>query len=214
MNLMSVKRVVLALVVCAAVAGAAAVDAQQRAGWNAQGAAHAHVAGVPRRRRRPATVHAGRREVRVPPLEWVNVPDNVVSFVLLLRDPDVALQRKVEDSLHWLIFNIPGSARGLPEGVQPIPRLPDGTVQAQNRRGIIGYLGPGAPPPGPRHHYTFELFALDMKLDLGPEATRAQVLSAIDGHILGKAVLVGPLPHVVRSCSSRAGIADPAPSRG
>ena len=127
-----------------------------------------------------------------PPLEWVNVPDKVVSFVLLFRDPDVALQRRVEDSLHWLVFNIPGTAVGLPEGIPTTAeRLPDGTIQAKNRRGIIGYLGPGAPPPAPRHHYTFELFAVDMKLDLGPDATRKQVLEAIDGHILGKAVLVG-----------------------
>src|SRR5262245_52274938 len=187
---MQMNRIAAALAVCAAVAATTAADAQ-RAG------------GTPRERltlTSPAFPDGGDVPPRFtqavekyvsPPLEWVNVPDNVVSFVLLLRDPDVALQRKVEDSLHWLIFNIPGSARGLPEGVQPSPGLPDGTVQAQNRRGIIGYLGPGAPPPGPRHHYTFELFALDIKLDLGPDATRAQVLSAIDGHILGKAVLVG-----------------------
>ena len=126
-----------------------------------------------------------------PKLEWVNVPEATVSFVLLFRDPDVALQRKVEDSLHWLLFNIPGSARELPEAVPAIPRLPDGTVQAQNRRGIVGYLGPGAPPPGPRHHYTFELFALDITLPFGIEATRADVLKAIEGHILDKAVLMG-----------------------
>jgi Raf kinase inhibitor-like YbhB/YbcL family protein len=186
------NRMALVLVVCA-IAGVA-VDAQQRAGG-------AGGTGRPRLTlTSPAFEDGGDVPARFtqavekyvsPPLEWVNVPENVVSFVLLLRDPDVALQRKVEDSLHWLIFNIPGSARGLPEGVQPIPRLPDGTVQGQNRRGIVGYLGPGAPPPGPRHHYTFELYALDFKLDLGPDATRAQVLSAIDGHILGKAVLVG-----------------------
>jgi Raf kinase inhibitor-like YbhB/YbcL family protein len=126
-----------------------------------------------------------------PALEWVNVPEGTVGFVLLFRDPDVALQRKVEDSLHWLLFNIPGSARGLPEGIAAVPRLADGTVQAKNRRGIVGYLGPGAPPPGPQHHYTFELFAVDIKLDLDPEATRAQVLAAIDGHVVGKAVLMG-----------------------
>ncbi len=52
-------------------------------------------------------------------------------------------------------------------------------------------MGPGAPAAGPDHHYTFELFALDTKLDLGPDATRAEVLKAMEGHILGKAVLVG-----------------------
>ena len=52
-------------------------------------------------------------------------------------------------------------------------------------------MGPGAPAAGPYHHYTFELFALDKKLDLGPDATREDVLKAINGHILGKGVLVG-----------------------
>lgn len=52
-------------------------------------------------------------------------------------------------------------------------------------------MGPGGSTAGPYHHYTFELFALDTKLDLGPDATRVDVLKAMDGHILGKAVLVG-----------------------
>jgi phosphatidylethanolamine-binding protein (PEBP) family uncharacterized protein len=55
----------------------------------------------------------------------------------------------------------------------------------------VGYRGPGAGAAGPYHHYTFELYALDTKLDLGPDATRADVLKAMDGHILGKAALVG-----------------------
>jgi len=126
-----------------------------------------------------------------PRLQWTNVPANTVTFVLILHDPDVALQRKLEDALHWIILNIPGTARGLPNGVPINTQLPDGSVQLKNRRGWIGYMGPGAPAAGPSHHYTFELFALDQKLDLGPEATRDDVLKAIDGHILGKAVLIG-----------------------
>jgi hypothetical protein len=55
----------------------------------------------------------------------------------------------------------------------------------------VGYTGPGAGAPGPYHHYTLELYAIDMKLDLARDATRNVVLKAIDGHILGKAVLVG-----------------------
>jgi Raf kinase inhibitor-like YbhB/YbcL family protein len=125
-----------------------------------------------------------------PALQWTGVPDGTISFVLILHDPDGAPQKKVEDWLHWLIFNIPGSARGLPEGVPVRAQLPDGTIQAMNR-GINGYLGPGAPASGPYHHYMFELFALDTTLDLGADATRAEVLKAIDGHILGKSVTVG-----------------------
>lgn len=127
-----------------------------------------------------------------PKLEWTNVPNGTVSFALILHDPDVALQKKTDDVLHWMIFNIPGSARELAEGIpNSSATLPDGTVQAKNLRGAVGFMGPGAGAAGPYHHYTFELFALDTKLDLGADATRADVLNAMQGHILGKGVLVG-----------------------
>jgi Raf kinase inhibitor-like YbhB/YbcL family protein len=126
-----------------------------------------------------------------PKLQWSNVPPNTMSFVLIAHDPDVAIEKKTGDVLHWMAFNIPGSARELPEGVPADAKLADGTVQAKNRRGAVGFLGPGAPAVGPYHHYTFELFALDTKLDLGPDAMRADVLNAMEGHIVGKGVLVG-----------------------
>ena len=126
-----------------------------------------------------------------PKLEWTNVPPNTVSFVLYMHDPDTAGQRKIDDTLHWLILNIPGTAKELPGNVNTDPKLPDGTIQLKNQGGVVGYRGPGAGAAGPYHHYTFELFALDTKLDLGPDATRPDVLKAIDRHILGKGVLVG-----------------------
>ena len=126
-----------------------------------------------------------------PQLEWTHVPEGTVSFVLILHDPDVAMRKTTDDVLHWMAFNIPGSSHGLPEGVPTEAKLPDGTIQAKNSHGGVGFVGPGAPAAGPYHHYTFELFALDTKLDLGPEATRAEVLKAIGGHILGKGVLEG-----------------------
>ncbi len=126
-----------------------------------------------------------------PKLEWKNVPANTVSFALIMRDPDTAPQKKVVDILHWLVINIPATARELPEGVAAEAKLSDGTIQAKNFRNAVGYLGPGAGAAGPHHHYTWELFALDIKLELTPDATRAEVLSAMDGHILGKGVVVG-----------------------
>jgi hypothetical protein len=127
-----------------------------------------------------------------PKLEWTNVPNGTATFALILHDPDVALQKKTDDVLHWMVFNIPGSARELPSGpTATAAMMADGTVQAKNLRGGIGFMGPGAPANGPYHHYTFELFALDTKLALGPDATQADVLKAMDGHILGKGVLVG-----------------------
>jgi Raf kinase inhibitor-like YbhB/YbcL family protein len=126
-----------------------------------------------------------------PKLEWTNVPAGTVTFALIFHDPDVALQKRTDDVLHWMTFNIPGSARELPEGMAATAQMPDGTIQAKNLRGAVGFMGPGAGAAGPHHHYTFELFALDTKLDLGVDATRADVLKGMDGHIIGKGVLVG-----------------------
>jgi Raf kinase inhibitor-like YbhB/YbcL family protein len=123
------------------------------------------------------------------PLKWTYVPDGVVSFVLLFHDPDAAINKTSEDVLHWMAFNIPGTTRELPEAVPATAQLPDGTIQIKNRRGAIGFLGPGAGAAGPYHHYTFELFALDTKLTLGPDATRADVMAAMQGHIVTKAVM-------------------------
>lgn len=130
-------------------------------------------------------------DAKSPKLDWTHVPAGTQSFAIIFHDPDVAIQRKTGDVLHWMIFNIPGTATGLPGGVPAEAKLPDGAINAKNLRGGVGYMGPGAPPAGPYHHYTFELFALDTKLDLGPDATRDEVLAAMQGHILGKAVLEG-----------------------
>lgn len=126
-----------------------------------------------------------------PELEWTNVPPGTQTFVLLFHDPDVALQRKLNDVTHWIAWNIPGSTTKLPEGVKEGGTSPDGMIQGKNTRGNNAFMGPGAPATGPDHHYTFELFALDTKLDLGPDATREQVMNAMDGHIIGKAVWEG-----------------------
>jgi Raf kinase inhibitor-like YbhB/YbcL family protein len=125
-----------------------------------------------------------------PKLEWKNVPMGTVSFVLLMHDPDAALQKKTDDVTHWMAFNIPGTATELAGGQTADAKLADGTIQIVNRGGKVGFMGPGAGAAGPYHHYTFELFALDTKLDLGPDATREQVIAAMQGHINGKGVLV------------------------
>ena len=126
-----------------------------------------------------------------PELTWTNTPPGTVTFLLLFHDPDVALQRKLMDVTHWIAWNIPGDATKLEEGIKEGATLPNGMVQGKNTRGANAYMGPGAPPTGPEHHYTFELFALDTKLDAGPDASREDVMRAMDGHILGKAVWEG-----------------------
>jgi len=128
-----------------------------------------------------------------PALAWTNVPSGTQSFVLHMRDPDVARNKTTEDQVHWLVWNIPGTAAGLPENVPKGAQLPDGSQQISASGPV--YRGPGAPATGPMHHYTFEVFALDTKLDVQPGAdaweTRTKLWAAMNGHILGKAVYVG-----------------------
>jgi Raf kinase inhibitor-like YbhB/YbcL family protein len=125
-----------------------------------------------------------------PRLSWVSVLPNAVSFTLIVHDPDTSRSMTTEDVLHWMVFNIPAEVRELPEGLPPTVQLPNGATQGKNRTGAPGYAAMAA-GPGPYHHYVFELFALDTKLSVGPDATRAEVLKAMDGHILEKAVMVG-----------------------
>jgi len=128
-----------------------------------------------------------------PELKWSQVPPGTQTFVLLMHDPEPVLNKGSKmDITHWLVWNIPGTSTGLAEGVAA-GELADGTRQVSLRSNA--YMGPGA-PPGPYHHYTFELYALDTKLDVPqgtPQeaaATRTAVINAMDGHVVGKAVLV------------------------
>jgi len=125
-----------------------------------------------------------------PALAWTNTPAGTQSFALVVDDPDTALQHTTNEVLHWAAFNIPATATSLPEGVPTEASLPDGTVQPLNTGKKNGFMGPGA-RGNVYHHYTFQLYALDTKLNLGPDATRAQIMAAMDGHVLAKAVLVG-----------------------
>ena len=128
-----------------------------------------------------------------PAITWSNVPAGTQSFVLHMHDMDVARNKTTDDQVHWVVWNIPATATGLTEGQPKGAQLPDGSYQISATGQV--YRGPGAPATGPVHHYMFELYALDSKLDVQPTAdafeTRANVIKAIQGHILGKAVYGG-----------------------
>jgi Raf kinase inhibitor-like YbhB/YbcL family protein len=129
--------------------------------------------------------YAGREGVQ-PGFTFSNAPDNTVSYAIIFHDLDVALQGGTNDVLHWLAWNIPAAAKGIPEG-----SLPAGSVTGRNIAGQNSYFGPGA-PPGPRyHHYVFELYALSANLDLPSTAGRAELLAAMEGKIVAKAAYVG-----------------------
>lgn len=128
-----------------------------------------------------------------PPISWTNTPAGTVSFLLHMHDMEFTRNHTSEDMLHWLVWNIPGTATGLPETFPMGSPQPDGTSQISPGGPV--YRGPGAPPTGPKHHYVFELYALDTKLDIQPGTdafeTRSNIFKAIQGHVLGKAVYMG-----------------------
>ena len=128
-----------------------------------------------------------------PAINWANPPAGTQSFVLNMRDMDVARNRTTDDQAHWVVWNIPATTTGLPEGVPKGSQRPDGSYQISATGPV--YRGPGAGATGPRHHYMFELYALDTRLDVQPTAdafeTRANVMKAMQGHVLGKAVYGG-----------------------
>jgi hypothetical protein len=124
-----------------------------------------------------------------PPLEWANAPAGTAGFALVCRDPDA---REVAGVtwIHWVVFNIPPEASGLPEALPRDARLPDGTRQGLNTSRFTGYRGPG-PPRGQTHRYVFKLYALDAMLGLGDATDVAALEPAMKGHVLATAELVG-----------------------
>ena len=128
-----------------------------------------------------------------PAMSWSNVPAGTRSFVLHFHDPDVSINKTTATQVHWLVWGIPGTATGMTENVPQGAQLADGSRQISASGQI--YRGPGARAAGPKHHYTFELYALDTTIDVpmgaNEQETRSAVLAAIQGHILGKAVYTG-----------------------
>ena len=119
-------------------------------------------------------------------------PEALKTYAVIFHDIENSSNKTTADTLHWSAFNIPGTATGLPEGLGG-GDLPDGTRNGPGimaGRGTPVYFGPGA-GPGPFHHYVFEFYALDTKLDLPANTTRDDLLKAMDGHVIGKAAYVG-----------------------
>jgi hypothetical protein len=123
-----------------------------------------------------------------PKISWTQVPAGTASFVLLFHDPDPVIGKNSSpDVLHWLVWNIPGNKMELPANF-PMGNQPDGTMQT-NIQNQAKYMGPAPPAGHGPHHYTVEMWALDVpKLDVmtsGPQA-RIDVMKAMDGHVLAK----------------------------
>lgn len=145
--------------------------------------------------------HAFRGDNKSPAFEFhwtaanapASAPEGLQTYAVIFHDVENSTNKTTADTLHWTAFNIPGTAKGLPEGLGT-GDLADGT---RNGPGLLarggnpgGYFGPGA-GVGPLHHYVFEFYALDTKLDLPATTTREDLLKAMDGHVIGKAAWFG-----------------------
>lgn len=124
-----------------------------------------------------------------PPLGWSGVPAGTRSFALIVDDPDAPNPDAPKMTyVHWVVYNIPPTKSALPEAVRR-PELPAGAREGRTDSGKVGYGGP-CPPIG-RHRYYHKLYALDAMLpDLG-SPTKAELESAIEGHVLEMTELIG-----------------------
>jgi Raf kinase inhibitor-like YbhB/YbcL family protein len=124
---------------------------------------------------------------RAPALRWAGVPQGTASLVLIVDDPDAPDPAAPQRTwVHWVLYDIPPTAAGLPEGGRP---LPEGTCEGLNDWNRTGWLGP-CPPIG-RHRYFFKLYALDQPLPPLAKPDKAAVEQAMRGHVLAQAELVG-----------------------
>ena len=125
-----------------------------------------------------------------PPLRWTPV-EGAGAYAIILEDPDASQERP---RVHWMIWNIPGEAMHLPEGLPNNVRLvsPQGAMQGRNDGDSFGYRGPRPPPGTGLHHYHFQIFALDGPLTLHPEtATLRALVDSLKGRVLADGELVG-----------------------
>lgn len=124
-----------------------------------------------------------------PPLAWLDVPPAAKSLALIVDDPDAPDPAAPQRTwVHWVLYNIPPGASGLPEAAREGER-PTGTLDGTNDWKRVGYGGP-CPPIG-KHRYFFKLYALDTVLpDLG-KPSKAALEKAMEGHILARTELIG-----------------------
>lgn len=119
-----------------------------------------------------------------PPLAWSEVPEGARSFALIMEDPDVPRRLRPDGVFdHWLHWNIPADVRSVGVGEKLTG------VSGKTTHSMRGYFGPC--PPDQEHRYFFRLYALDTLLELSPDIDKGELLSAMEGHILGAAELMG-----------------------
>ncbi len=120
-----------------------------------------------------------------PPLAWADAPGGTKSFAIIVEDADSS----PKGFTHWMVYNVPGNIRNLPEGASNDGNLPEKAMEGMNDYHDIGYGGPC--PSSGIHHYHFTLYALDTFLDIGEGASKQKLLDAMEDHILARGDLLG-----------------------
>jgi len=126
-----------------------------------------------------------------PELQWSGVPPATKELALLCDDPDAPAP---QPWVHWVLYRIPPTVNGLPEGISPEARElknPAGAAQGINSWKKLGWGGPLPPPGHGTHHYYFKVYALDAPLGLAPGATKDELIRAMTGHVLAEGELIG-----------------------
>ena len=129
-------------------------------------------------------------------LSWSNLPAGTQQLALICDDPIVVEIGMMETPfVHWVVYNIPASASGLPAGLPADEQITApglaGAINGHSGLRRPGYFGPRPPANGQLHAYHFRVYALDADLDLDPGLNKDQLLEAMDGHILATGMLMG-----------------------
>ncbi|MEC7080097.1 MAG: YbhB/YbcL family Raf kinase inhibitor-like protein [Pseudomonadota bacterium] len=129
-------------------------------------------------------------------LTWADLPEGTQQLALICDDPkDVEIGMMEQPFVHWVMYNIPASASGLPAGLPSDATLEmeglEGAVNGLNGLRRPGYFGPRPPANGQLHAYHFRVYALDDALNLEPGLGKAELLDAMNGHVLATGMLMG-----------------------
>lgn len=132
-----------------------------------------------------------------PQIVWGELPEGTQQLALIMDDP---VAPTPEPFVHWVVYNIPATATELPEGMSSDERVTEpaeleGTINGISGLRRAGYFGPRPPADGELHAYHFWVYALDTELNLDSGLNKAQLLEAIEEHIIGAGMLMGHYEH-------------------
>ena len=135
----------------------------------------------------------GSNQATAPVLRWIADATNIAEFALIMEDPDAP---GPEPFVHWIVYNIPTSARAISRQLKRSLSIADGTKQGKNSFGNIGYDGP-CPPKGDEHQYVFTLYALERPISLNSGATKKELIATMknQSNIIQTAQLICTYKH-------------------